>query len=97
MNLDGLMSALRTVRFHVTPQLIIKTEEYLKRSLELWRHLEMSITPKLHCLEDHAIYFFRKYCGFSDLGEDSGEQAHQLKARSDKMLAAARDSAKREQ
>jgi hypothetical protein len=96
LNLDGLMSALRTVRFHVTPQLIIKTEQYLQRSLELWRHLEMSVTPKLHCLEDHAIYLFRKYRGFSDLGEDSGEQAHQLEARIDKRLAAVRDFAKRE-
>jgi hypothetical protein len=96
LNLDGLMSALRTVRFHVTPQLIIKTEQYLQRVLELWRHLEMSVTPKVHCLEDHVVYLFRKYSGFSDLGEDSGEQAHQLEARSDKRLAAVRDFAKRE-
>jgi hypothetical protein len=57
LNLDGLMSALRTVRFHVTPQLIIKTELYLQRVLELWRHLEMSVTPKLRYHEDHVIYF----------------------------------------
>jgi hypothetical protein len=58
LNLDGLMSALRMVRFHVMPQLIIETELYLiQRVLEPWRHLEMSATPKLHCLEDHVIYF----------------------------------------
>jgi hypothetical protein len=96
LNLDGLMSALRMVRFHVTPQLIIKTDLYLQRVLELWRHLEMSVTPKLHCLEDYTIYFFRKYCGFCDLGEDLGELAHQLEARSDKRLAVVRDFAKRE-
>jgi hypothetical protein len=96
LSFDGLMSILRTVRFHVTPQLIIKAELYLQRFLELWRHLGLSVTPKLHCLEDHVIYFFRKYCGFCDLGEDSGEQAHQLEARSDKRLSAVRDFAKRE-
>ena len=96
LNLDGLMSALRTVRFHVTPELIIKTELYLQRTLELWRHLGMSVTPKLHCLEDHVMYLFRKYCVFADLGEDPGELAHQLEARSDKRLSAVRDFAKRE-
>jgi hypothetical protein len=96
LNLDGLMSTLRTVRFHVTPQLIIKTELYQQRVLELWRHLEMSITPKLHCLEDQVIYCFRKYCGSCNLGEDLGELAHQLEARSDKRLTAVWDFAKRE-
>jgi hypothetical protein len=96
LNLDELMSALRTVRFHVMPQLIIKTELYLQWVLELWRHLEMSVTPKLYCLEDHVIYFFRMYCGFCNLGKDSDELAHQLEARSDKRLAAVPDFSRRE-
>jgi hypothetical protein len=90
------MSALQTVGFHVTPQLIIKTEQYLQWSLRHWRHLEISLTPKLHCLEDHAICISLKYSGFSNLGENSGEQARQLEARIDKRLAAVRDFAKRE-
>jgi hypothetical protein len=36
------------------------------------------------------------YCGFCDLGEDSGELEHQLEARSAKKLAAIQDFAKRE-
>ena len=90
------MSALRTLRFHVTEELIIQAERYLQRILELWRHLGLSVTPKLHCLEDHVIFFLRKYFGLADLGEYSGELAHQLEAINDKRLSAVRDFAKRE-
>jgi hypothetical protein len=37
----------------------------------------LSITPKLHVIEDHAIQFMMQHLGYGDLGEDFGERAHQ--------------------
>ena len=58
--------------------------------------LGVSITPKLHCLEAHLVYLLRKHRGFSDLGENAGEQAHQTKFWKDSRLAAQRSHDRRE-
>ena len=43
----------------------------------LWRYLKISGTPKLHLLFVHLLRFMRRVKGFGDLGEDTGERAHQ--------------------
>ena len=43
----------------------------------VWRHLKMSVTPKLHLLFVHLLRFLEPVQVFGDLGEDSGERAHQ--------------------
>ena len=43
----------------------------------LWRYLNMSVTPKLHLLFVQLLRFLERVQGFGGLGEHSGEQAHQ--------------------
>ena len=46
----------------------------------LWRYLKMSVTPKLHLLFVRLLRFLERVQLFGDLGEDSGERAHQEEA-----------------
>ena len=87
---DGCISGLRTKRFRVTYSIVAKTEAYVKKVMDLCRYLGFSITPKLHCLESHAVFFLQKHRGFADLAKDAGERAHQLESKKDLRLAAQR-------
>ena len=93
---DGCISGLRTKRFHVTEDIVQQTDGYVKKVMELSRYLGFSITPKLHCLESHAVHFLRKHHGFADLAEDAGERAHQLESKKDLRWAAQRSHDRRE-
>ena len=93
---DGCISGLRTKRFHVTDEVVDQTERYVKKVMELCRYLGFSITPKLHCLECHAVYLLRKHRGFADLAEDAGERAHQSESKMDLRWAAQRSHDRRE-
>ena len=44
------------------------------------------MTPKLHLLFVHLFRFMEQVQGFGDLGEDSGEQAHQEGATNESRL-----------
>ena len=93
---DGCISGLRTKRFHVTDSIVLQTEAYVRKVMELSRYLGFSITPKLHCLESHAVFFLRKHQGFADLAEDAGERAHQSESKKDLRWAAQRSHDRRE-
>ena len=93
---DGCISGLRTKRFHVTDVVVEQTDRYVKKVMELTRYLGFNITPKLHCLECHAVYFLRKHSGFADLAEDAGERAHQSESKMDLRWAAQRSHDRRE-
>ena len=54
----------------------------------LWGYLKMSVTPKLHLLFVHLLIFLEQVQGFSDLGEDTGEQAHQEEANNESRVGA---------
>ena len=69
-NLDGFLSGMRTIRFHLTEETVARTDRYRERTLALWRYLGMSVTPKMHCIECHAIPLLRKHKAFAGLGED---------------------------
>jgi hypothetical protein len=43
----------------------------------------MSVTPKDHCIEDHAVQLMVLHQEIGDLGEDQGEDNHQLKSKED--------------
>ena len=94
--MDGCISGLHTKRFQVSDAIIETTEKYVKKVMELCRFLGFSITPKLHCLEAHAVYFLKKHRGFADLAEDAGERAHQIESKRDAKLAAQRGHGRRE-
>jgi hypothetical protein len=50
---------------------------HAKKAIASWRQLAMSVTPKVHIIEDHAIEQFERLQGFGDFTEDYIEQAHQ--------------------
>ena len=56
----------------------------------------LSITPKLHVVEDHAIPLMIQLSGYGDLGEDFGERAHQSESKLDKRFSAIRDFERKE-
>ena len=95
-NLDGFLSGMRTIRFHLTEETVARTDRYRERTLALWRYLGMSVTPKAHCIECHAIPLLVEHKGFADLGEDSGERMHQVQSKLDRRLGAIRDFKKKE-
>jgi hypothetical protein len=94
--LDGFFSGLRTKRFHLTEQITTKTIEFRDRSLAIMRHLSMSVTPKDHCIEDHAVQWMILHEGIGDLGEDPGEHNHQLESKEDLRLGSVRCFRRRE-
>jgi hypothetical protein len=96
MSLDGLFSALRTKRFHVTPEILQTARFYRNRELALERYLGMSVTTKSHLAEDHSVKQQDALRGIGDLGEDFGERNHQDKAKADCRLGCIRNFATRE-
>ena len=56
--------------------------------MNLWRYLKTSVTPKLHCIEDHTVTFLQYKNSFGDIGEDVGEQAHQEETHSKARVVA---------
>ena len=95
-SLDGFISGMRTVRFHLTEHIKTKTDKYRLRVCALIRHLDLNVTPKVHLIEDHAIYFLGLHQGFGDLGEDAGERAHQIESKHDQRMAGVRDFKRKE-
>ena len=62
----------------------------------LWRYLKISVTPKLHLLFVHLLRFLERVQGFSHIGEDDGERAHQEKARNESRVGAVVNLLKKE-
>ncbi len=54
------------------------------RSTNICNYLKLSVTPKVHLVEAHAIGLCDKHNGFGGLGEDEGERAHQTGAKDEK-------------
>jgi hypothetical protein len=69
---------------------------YRNCSLAIMRYLSMSVTPKDHCIEDHAVQLMVLHLGIGDLGEDQGEHNHQLESKEDLCLGSVRSFQRRE-
>jgi hypothetical protein len=69
---------------------------YRNRSLAIMRYLSMSVTPKDHCIEDHALQLMVLHQGIDDLGEDQCEHNHQLESNEDLRLGSVRSFQRRE-
>jgi hypothetical protein len=54
LSFDRFLSLLRTDHKDLTPEHIRKARDYAKKDLEVWRLLQLSVTPKCHGGEDHA-------------------------------------------
>ena len=59
----------------------IKVEQTLKALMMEWRVLTLSFTPKFHMLLNHCVEALKRMNGFSDMGEDRCERAHQDRAK----------------
>jgi hypothetical protein len=94
--LDGFFSGLRTKRYHLTGKIRTKMILYRNQSLAIMRFLSMSVTPKDHCIDDHAVQLMVQHDGIGDLGEAQGEQNHQLESKEDLHLGSVRSFARRE-
>ncbi len=56
----------------------------------------MSVTPKDHCIEDHAVQLMVLHQGIGNLGEDQGEHNHQLEPKEDLRLGSVGSFQRRE-
>ncbi len=87
-NFDGLFSVLRSrsTTFHSIEQRVDKVKRFLDAALKCWRQLKMTITPKLHLLEDHITDFVRDLEQIKDYHEEFVEQVHQTDLKLDKLV-----------
>jgi len=73
--------------------------EYIKQALVLWRRLKLSVTPKIHVLEDHLVEQLVKeengliLRGIGEFTEDFVEQAHQFGNRDEGRTRGLKDHA----
>jgi hypothetical protein len=72
------LSLLRINHKDLTPKHIGKAREYARKTLVVWRILQLSVTPKCHGSEDHACDQLEVLKGLAYLCEDWVEQLHQL-------------------
>jgi len=95
-NFDGLFSVLRSrsTTFGSVEQRVNKVKKFLDAALKCWRRLKMTITPKLHLLEDHITDFVRDLDRIEDYHEEFVEQIHQTDLKLDKLVKI-RDTNKR--
>jgi hypothetical protein len=77
-HLDGIFSVCRIKRYHVQAHHLVSAKAHRDNVLAFWRYVGLSVTPKMHCLEDHVVPYMEKYGGFGDMGEDEGERGHQV-------------------
>jgi hypothetical protein len=75
---DGLFSICRVKRFQITNDQLTNAGKHCLQILLLWRALGLSVTVKLHIIEDHVMDYLNKVKGIGDLTEDEGERAHQI-------------------
>ena len=87
-HLEALFSIICKKRFHLNDSDVDKAMMHRDAIENLWRYLKISVTPKLHILFVHLLRFLEQVQGFSDLGEDAGERAHQEEARNESQVGA---------
>jgi hypothetical protein len=94
-HLDAIFSICRIKRYHTTTNDINVLRQHAKQAVAVWRALGLSMTPKMHCVEDHLCDIVARFEGVGDIGEDEGERAHQTGHKNDCRNKALRDHAKR--
>lgn len=88
---DALFSICNIKRFHLKPEQLLDAERHRDNIMELWRALGLSVTVKLHIIEDHICDYLRDLQGFGDLLENEGERGHQIGASNESRSKALRD------
>jgi len=77
-NFDGLFSLLRDKQSKLAvDEKIAQLTKYLDAAMSCWRRLNMSVTPKLHILEDHLLDVIKHVETLQYFDEEFVERAHQ--------------------
>ncbi len=63
-----------------------KVKSFLVAALKCWRALKMSVTPKLHLLEDHLVDAMDMYGHLDNYDEEFVERAHQKGLKYNRMI-----------
>ena len=85
--MDGIFSDFNVPRNEYLDSIIPSLEKKLKILLQEWICMNLSITPKLHILLNHAIFQLANTRGFADMREDQIERSHQDRMKNDSRLA----------
>jgi len=59
-------------------ELLSEAAAFLEAGLKYWRILGLSITPKIHMLEDHVLVKMQVEKGLWNKDKEYVEQAHQM-------------------
>jgi hypothetical protein len=73
--MDAAFSSLRTI--NPTLEECDEAQRRVDKVLVKWRAMDISITPKVHIIEDHTVPQMRYHGGIGDKGEDFVEASHQ--------------------
>ena len=95
-HLEVFFSILCKKRFHFNDSYVDKAMLHRDAIENLWRYLNMSVTPNLHLLFVRLLRFMEQVQVFGDPGEDAGERAHQEEARNESRVGAVVNLAKKE-
>jgi hypothetical protein len=85
-HLDALIAFLLTKQFQLDtngPEKH-KAEKHRDRLSNLWRYLRLSVMPKVHLVEAHAIGLCKKQNGFGCLDKDEDETVYQTGEKDEK-------------
>ena len=82
--LDGPLSLLIKSHKYLTPWKIRKAWRYAKKALEVWRILQLSVTPNCHGSEYQACNQLGFLQGLPDFCEDWVGQLHQLRLKNNR-------------
>ena len=94
MLFDAVFSKLCLPKHAVNENKIIELSEYVTVSLVKWRDLQISMGPKMHAIEDHAVKQVQEFEGIGELTEDYIEQAHQTGMKDERRTLGMRDQRK---
>ena len=92
---DAIFSICRVRRYHLKEGMLPALRIQIKQACALWRSLDLSVTPKMHCLEDHFAHIVESFEGVGDLGEDEGERGHQTGHKHELRTCSLRDRKKK--
>jgi hypothetical protein len=95
LHYDEFFSCMRLTKEEVNNQSVTEARTFISNGMQLLRALQMSVTPKAHACESHAIAQMEEEKGMGDYDEDFVKWWHQEGKRKDVQTRAMRERAKR--
>jgi len=86
-NFDGLFSHIRQKSNLLSKeQCIVMAKRYVQAAIKGWRKLKLSVTPKVHLIEDHVIDLMTNLPAMEYYDEEFIERAHQIGMKYDRLI-----------